>query len=208
MGVDPLDPIFDTPEGLADPLIFELIVDRRGVFGEGDPCGANTVGRCDGGLSCEIAPDGYERCIALPGDNCASALALDLPQPGQSVQVELDLDAAVGRAGDRHHQSCTGNRQRDWVYRIDRHSLEALEAVPGDHLIELQSSAEGVGIALRAPGCRLSEEQACAEEISAAALAVPVQSLVSERDGDAYLIVELPADAQGVISLALSVVDA
>jgi len=209
IGIDPLDPALETMEGEeADALLFELEIDIRPIYGEGEACGVNTIGRCDGGLICEIAPDGYERCAALPGDTCARALSVALPNPGAVTQLALDLTGEPAKAGDRHQHSCGGLHRRDWVYRIDRLALEALAALPGEHRIELSSSHGGLTAALRAPGCVSGAERACAPEISETPLSLDPQQLIAGPDGDAYLIVELPPESEGVISLNLSVVDA
>lgn len=209
VGIDPLDPALEAMEGQdADPLVFELEIDIRPIYGEGEPCGANTIGRCDGGLTCEIAPDGYERCAVLLGDTCARALSVELPAPGAVTELDLDLTGEPGKAGDRHQHSCGGLRSRDWVYRIDRLALESLAALPGEHRVELSSSQAGLSAALRGPGCISAAERACAEEISLMPLSLDPEQLIAGPDGDTYLIVELPQEGEGVISLALAVVDA
>jgi hypothetical protein len=207
IGIDPLDPAL-LEEGGDDPLAFQLEIDLRPVYAQGEPCGPNTIGRCDGGLSCEIAQDGYRRCEVLEGDTCARALEVDLPPPGSTTALELDLSADPGKAGDRHEHSCTGVRSRDWVYRLDRAQLEDLAALEGEHRIELSSAYPELGAAVRGPGCRASDERACTQEISTATLSVDPAALTQGPDGDAYIFVELPDDAEGVISLALAVVDA
>jgi hypothetical protein len=208
VGIDPSDPAL-TDESLADdPLAFELKVELRAVFAQGQVCGDHLVGRCTAGTRCADDGAGVERCVAVAGDTCARALPLDLPEVGETLNFEVDLDSEAGLVGAHHLSSCGGGDTRELVYRLDRGALEALAALAGEHRVELSSPTPGVLAAARGPGCRATAELGCAEEISNQALSLDPATLAGGEDGDVHLIVEVPNGAQGVISLALAVVDA
>lgn len=208
VGIDPDDPAL-SDEGLAeDPLAFELRVELQPVLAEEQLCGEHVIGRCTAGTRCAPSEEGPQRCLPVAGDTCSRALTLSLPAVGETLALDIDLEAEAGLVGAHHASSCGGGDTRELVYRLDRGALEALAAQVGEHRVELTSQTPGVLAALRGPGCRASAELSCSEEISAQALSLDPATLVGGPDGDPYLLVELPDDAQGVISLALAVVDA
>ena len=208
VGIDPSDAAL-TDEALADdPLAFELRVELRPVFAADQVCGDHLVGRCTAGTHCAQDPTGVERCLPVAGDTCARALTLELPTVGETLALDIDLGGEAGLIDAHHVSSCGGGDTREMVYRLDRSELEALAAQVGEHRVQLSASQPGVLAAVRGPGCRAPAELDCSEEISGAPLSLDPAALVGTKDGDAYLLVELPNDAQGVISLALAVVDA
>jgi hypothetical protein len=115
--------------------------------------------------------------VAVPGDTCASALAL--PLRIGSTPVEIPADAMHG---DAHRHACAGARTAERVYRVTL----AGDLGP-DALVEVEAPfAEG--LAVRGPGCLPEEELACAGDGDVLVVAAPPPSF--------YLFVELPDAAE------------
>ena len=191
VGIDPEDPaLASTPEpGVADPLDFVLDVQMRAVLLEGEPCEPASRGRCVSGTACLPVEqgDGFEvaRCVALPGDTCASAIPVALERGTTMVIVEDDVVHT-----DAHVHTCGGARRPERVLALGLPT--GLE--PGAQL-EVRTDAPDVVLALRGPGCAADQELACAADSAAGTLAV-VEDLAAVGSPSLFLFVELPRSAQ------------
>lgn len=187
VGVDEDEPALEQPppmEGL-DPLQFALDVELRNVLEPGEPCLPEGLGRCGTGTAClpapppedePDAPPGPAECMPLEGDTCQTAVPVAVAT-GVTV-VEVDPDAPQT---DAHAHSCGGARRRERVLRLELPGT-------GPHALQARVEHEGVGLALRAPGCLVDDERGCVDpdEPPPAVLAVEVSG------STAFLFVELP----------------
>jgi hypothetical protein len=189
VGIDPDDPALETPADLTpDPLDFALDVQMREVLVEGEYCGYDGAGRCAGGTACVKADaDALGICVALPADTCAvpQDFAID------AGSGELQVDPAVLQS-DAHAHSCAGGRERERVFR-----LGLPQGLPDGTDLEIRTDHPDVALALRAPGCDVGAEVACAPATSAGAVVTLTDVPDLAGPGIApYLFVELP-DSMG-----------
>jgi len=188
VGIESDHPSLEEPlpaEG-GDPLAFAIDVDLRNVLGEGDPCVPAGRGRCGAGTAClepepaddPTAPPGEAVCTALPGDTCGSAVEVEVPMEGVAVRI----DPAAPQT-DAHVHSCGGGRMRERVLRL---RLPTDPARAQAQSLRIEADDPAVGLALRAPGCGVDHERACAAPGAGAPLVVELSG------SEAFLFVELP----------------
>ena len=184
VGIDPDDPAREIiPTEGNEPLAFALDVRLRSVLEPGENCGGG-LGRCVSGSACLPGPDGdAPRCFELDGDTCQSADEQPISLGTQSLQI----DRATLQT-NAHEHSCAGARRPERVVR-----LRFDDDIDGQAL-RLRADDRDVALALRAPGCGLAEEIACAPDDDAGAQ-VSVADLGAALGGgdSAFLFVELPA---------------
>lgn len=203
LGADP-DVFSDLNEELPaedapDPLAFELRVGLTRVLGPGEVCEPEDRGRCVDGTLCMASAGGDARvCTTLPGDTCATAeaVAVVLDAGGEG---SLTIDPGRPQT-DAHSQSCTGAGRRERVLRLE------LPATPPLRGLEIRAEHPDVGLGLRAPGCLLADEVACAAPATEGARVVLGGLSRLRREGvRPFLFVELPADSEDDAAFALRV---
>lgn len=154
---------------------FELDVRTRDVLDEGEPCGNEAWGRCEGGTAC-LESEGPAVCVQIPGERCGNAIELQLSRGATA----LSIDATTIHTDDHRH-GCGGARVRDRVYRL------TLPTVSQDAI--LRAEGENVlALAARGPTCLTSDEEACAAESDG----TPSFEIPGPLPPIVYLFVELP----------------
>lgn len=186
------DPAIDVPppaEG-PDPLSFTLDVGFTRVLGPGDACGGGLLGRCAGGTLClppADDPAGATTCRALDGDTCAAPEVVAIDALAGVVSVEPGAPQT-----DAHVHSCGGGGERERVLR-----LAVDDAVPAGFQLEIEAPVAGVGLAVRAPGCAVADEIACAAAGDGGAAVVIDEPALYRGAAGPYVFVELdPAVAE------------
>lgn len=189
VGIDSDDPALDLPEPDRgpDPLAFQLRIDLRPIFEEGEFCEPATRGRCEAGTVCARDPDEPDapaRCLAALGDTCASAQPVTL-QLGETTTVSID--PAAPRT-DAHEQSCQADARIDHVLRLQPPRGEL-----GDVALVVETDRTGVGLAVRAPGCEPRSEIACTDGLGPTRLQIDDIEAWFAIPTSPYLFVELPS---------------
>lgn len=186
------------PEGEPDPLGFTVDVGMRRVLAAGEVCMPPSRGRCGAGTLClpEISTtdtdtdtDGDDTslwtCMAQAGNGCIDPeeVAVQLVDGVGSIVVDPEQPQS-----DVHRHSCTGAGTRERVLRLTMPE----ELGPLDSL-ELRVAAPEVGLALRAPGCLVSDELACmGARPSGAQVVIAAPDELRQAGVAPYLFVELP----------------
>ncbi len=187
------------PDDGVDPLGFVVDVGMTRVLARGEACRPAARGRCAAGSLCmqEVlvadtdAPDDVDAvdevwsCTPLEGDSCIDPerAAVQLVDGEGTLIVDPDLPQS-----DAHHHSCTGEGTRERVIRL------RLPAGLGMHSsLQIRTERPEIGLALRAPGCLASEEQACAPPSPAGSQVTIAAPDELQREGvEPYLFVEMP----------------
>jgi len=177
-----------------DPLGFVVDVGMTRVLARGEACRPAARGRCGAGSLCmQDSPvagedgdaDEVWSCTPLVGDNCIAAerVAVELVAGEGTLIVDPDQPQS-----DAHHHSCTGEGTRERVMRL------RLPVGLGPQLsLQIRTERPEIGLALRAPGCLVSDELACAAPSSAGSQVTIVAPDELQREGvEPYLFVEMP----------------
>jgi len=166
---------------------FELDVRTRDVLSEGELCGLEAWGRCEGGTRCDVPDAGDtggdppEICVAIPGDDCGNAIEVDVRRGTASLLIEPDAEHT-----DAHEHACGGERSAERVYRLRLPDLDPDET--------LRIEGEGVAaLAARGPTCLVEEERACGADPDG----LPSITLSDVLPSTIYLFVELPPRPEG-----------
>lgn len=155
-GIDAAHPELATPrpEEGPGPLDFEVLVRLYPVRELGERCGSKELGRCAAGGVCQPTDpdnlDGLWTCEPAEADTCNHP---EVVQVG-AAPVVLEIDPLL--QSDAHHHSCMDDGRPERVVAIQ------LPAIGPEERLVARSS-DNVGLAFRAPGCLLSDEQACGE---------------------------------------------
>lgn len=173
-----------------DPLHFTLDVGFTRVLEAGEACGGGLSGRCPGGTLClppADDPAGEETCRVLAGDTCAAPVEVEI----DALAGVVPVDPGVPQT-DAHGHSCGGAGERERVLR-----LAVDEAVPAGFQLEIAAPVAGVGLAVRAPGCAVADEIACAPAGDGGAALVIDEPALYRGAAGPYVFVELdPAVAE------------
>lgn len=187
VGIDPDDPALQTFEvDGVDPLDFELKVELREIFGEGDACGPDRSGRCEGGTAClplqiEESDDTQLTCQRLQADTCDAAQPLLIDEPSGEVVIPADAIHT-----DAHVHGCTGDRAPERVLA----ATVALN-VPPEGALEFSATGAS-GLAVRDASCAPSAELACDDAGQASQAAVSLARDDVPADRSILVFVELP----------------
>lgn len=160
-----------------EDLAFELRIETNAVLASGAACGLPGQGRCATGTMCLADDEGIATCTIVEGDTCATATEVELTAGSAIVMV----DPAVPYS-DAHQHECAGARRRDRVLHVQW-------PAPGGTLVA-STTAPDVGLAMRGPGCTVTEALAC----TAASESGAVIETIVDGAGGAFVFVELPAD--------------
>lgn len=182
-----------------DPLAFEVEVRRTRVLAAGEVCEPEGRGRCADGTWCALSAQGSVRvCTPLLGDTCVSA---------EDLRVELvdgvgtwTIDPSSPQT-DAHLHSCTGAGTRERVLRLE------LPGGPPLRALAIEAMDPDVGLALRTPGCLVTDEVACAAPATEGARVVlSGLDALRLRGVRPYLFVELPSDEAPPLELQFRLV--
>jgi len=155
-GVDAAHPDLATPAPEEGPgsLDFEVLVRLYPVRELGERCGSKELGRCAPGGVCQPTdPENFEglwTCSPVEADTCNHPEVVEIG----AEPLVLEIDALL--QSDAHHHSCMGDGHPERVVAI-----QLPEIGPEQKLVA--RSSDPVGLAFRAPGCLLGDEQACGE---------------------------------------------
>lgn len=182
----------DDPAILApgdDRLPYYVDVAFQRVLDVGARCKPDKLGRCVTGTVCApvdmTGDDSTWRCTETTADACVDAEEIDL----EGTLTTLSFPGPPAQS-DAHQHSCAGAGLVERVFR-----LRAVAPVGPDESLVVRTSAPGVGLALRTPGCLPEHERACAAPSDAGA-SFTLESLATEVEFGArpYLFVEWAAD--------------
>lgn len=187
------------PEDGDDPLDFVVDVAMTRVLAAGEVCKPTARGRCASGTLCMLAPEmvddagddeedgGIERweCTEVPANRCEDpeVVTVKLFEDAGALSIDPDQPQA-----DAYRHSCTGEGTRERVLRL------ALPATLGPlDSLQIWTDRPEVGLALRAPGCLVSDELDCSQPSPAGSQVTIVAPDELQRKGvQPYLFVELP----------------
>jgi hypothetical protein len=183
-----------------DPLDFVVDVAMTRVLAAGEVCKPTARGRCASGTLCMLAPEvvdaggdddddagGIERweCTEVPANRCEDpeVVTVKLFEDAGALSIDPDQPQA-----DAYRHSCTGEGTRERVLRL------ALPASLGPlDSLQIWTDRPEVGLALRAPGCLVSDELDCSPPSPAGSQVTIVAPDELQRKGvQPYLFVEQP----------------
>lgn len=184
-----LSDVVAPPDG-DDPLDFVVDVAMTRVLATDAVCVPTALGRCSSGSLClpaPIADDEDERwvCTDVPANRCEDPeqVTVQLVEEVGTVLVDPNQPQT-----DAHSHSCTGEGTRERVLRL------ALPASLGARdSLKIWAEQPEIGLALRAPGCLLSDELDCSPPSPAGSQVVIAAPAELQQAGvKPYLFVELP----------------
>ncbi len=134
-------------------LDFEVVIGQYPVREVGERCGSKQEGRCAPGGVCQPTDpenlDGLWMCVAASADDCSEPQVVEVSTDILTIELDPSLQS------DAHHHSCTGEGRPERVLAVE------LPVAATDQQRLVVRSPDDVGIAIRAPGCLVDDEQVC-----------------------------------------------